>query len=500
MGNNTSLSDLHGGSWKEMYVRAFQVYTTVNEIAVDNPLSGQAHHTSWGTNSVGDSGAVNPTNSRIVLQDVPCQPMLSLGQFSQMPSFYYNTSGAWGMLDSGSMFIGGSYASPDIPLNQNALAVGGNPPSGLRLDSSFLANEVLFDSYFLSTVPAAAQPSADTPKYPMASGSLAAAIQSNQPLPNNRIRFYYKNGVAPSTTNLRDLQEAAGCLMVDGAFNVNSTSVAAWEALLSSLSGNPLTVWNDPVNGTYTYPAISGSAPIPRFWNCSDGAANTPWDGMRELSTGSNSQISELATNIVAQVRARGPFLSMGDFLNRRLGVKGPLTEMGALQAAIENSTNPDINAAAKAAGTATALPAAYTTGTTYAPANSATGIPGYLMQQDLVQAFAPALTARSDTFLVRCYGEADNQATGATEGRAWCEAVIQRFPDFVDQSDPAITGTNAYTSPAIPNAPASLGDATPVYNLMTPGAPTQLVDSINLTFGRRFKIVSFRWLNQTDL
>ena len=121
-------------------------------------------------------------------------------------------------------------------------------------------------------------------------------------------------------------------------------------------------------------------------------------------------------------------------------------------------------------------------------------------MQQDLVQAFAPVLTARSDTFLVRCYGEADNQATGATEGRAWCEAVIQRFPDYVDQSDPAITGTNAYTSPAIPSAPASLGDATPVYNLMTPGAPTQLVDSINLTFGRRFKIISFRWLNQTDL
>ena len=364
MGNNTSLSDLHGGNWKEMYVRAFQVYSTVNEIAVDNPPGGQAHHTSWGTNSVGDSGAVSPTNSRIVLQDVPCQPMFSLGQFSQMPSFYYNTSGAWGMLDSGSMFIGGSYASPDIPLNQNALGVGGSPPTGLRLDSSFLANEVLFDSYFLSTVPAAAQPSADTAKYPMVSGSLAAAIQNNQPLPNNRMRFYYKNGVAPSTANLRDLQEAASGIMVDGAFNVNSTSVAAWEALLSGLSGNPLTVWNDSANSTFTYSASSLLAPIPRFWNCSwNGAVNQAWEGMRALTTGSNSQISELATNIVAQVRARGPFLSMGDFLNRRLGVKGPLTEMGALQAAIENSTNPDINAAAKTAGTSTVLPAAYTTG-----------------------------------------------------------------------------------------------------------------------------------------
>ena len=76
---------------------------------------------------------------------------------------------------------------------------------------------------------------------------------------------------------------------------------------------------------------------------------------------------------------------------------------------------------------------------------NTAEGVPGWLMQQDLVQCFSPVMTVRSDTFVVRCYGEADNQVTGATEGRAWCEAVVQRVPDYVDQTDPVLTSGNAY-------------------------------------------------------
>jgi hypothetical protein len=113
-------------------------------------------------------------------------------------------------------------------------------------------------------------------------------------------------------------------------------------------------------------------------------------------------------------------------------------------------------------------------------------------MQQDIVQCFAPVLTVRSDTFVVRCYGEADNQKSGTTEGRAWCEAVVQRVPDYFDQmNDPAV---------------AAGGDATPVYNWSAyigrgrTGSLSTIVDSLNLTFGRRFKIISFRWLNETDL
>ena len=126
-------------------------------------------------------------------------------------------------------------------------------------------------------------------------------------------------------------------------------------------------------------------------------------------------------------------------------------------------------------------------------PANTAIGIPGWLMQQDLVQAFSPVMSVRSDTFLVRCYGEVINPASGATEAKAWGEAVVQRVPDFVDQSDPALTGTNAYGG--------NLGDATPILDSKTgPASPAPIVNATNQTFGRRFKVVSFRWLNENEI
>ena len=126
---------------------------------------------------------------------------------------------------------------------------------------------------------------------------------------------------------------------------------------------------------------------------------------------------------------------------------------------------------------------------------NTATGIPGYLMQQDLVQAFAPVMTVRSDTFVIRVYGEADRKTTASlknpiAEGRAWGEAVVQRVPDYVDQTDPALTKPSVIKGITTP-----LGDATPVY-----GRTGRIVSTLNESLGRRFRVVSFRWLNQTDL
>ena len=101
-------------------------------------------------------------------------------------------------------------------------------------------------------------------------------------------------------------------------------------------------------------------------------------------------------------------------------------------------------------------------------------------------------LTARSDTFVIRCLGEKKNPS-GKVISRAWCEAVVQRTPAFVDQTDPALTGTNAYGS--------NLGDATPVTDYKTnPASPTPIVNATNQKFGRRFEIVSFRWLNPNEI
>ena len=83
--------------------------------------------------------------------------------------------------------------------------------------------------------------------------------------------------------------------------------------------------------------------------------------------------------------------------------------------------------------------------------------------------ALAPVLFPRSDTFIVRTYGEAVNPATNVTEGRAWCEAVVQRLPEYFDATQPPET------------APSAL-------------------NKLNTLYGRRFKVVSFRWLTRSDI
>jgi len=85
----------------------------------------------------------------------------------------------------------------------------------------------------------------------------------------------------------------------------------------------------------------------------------------------------------------------------------------------------------------------------------------------------APRLSARTDTFRIRAYGEVTD-ADGNVIAKAMCEAVVQRLPEFVDvDTDP----TN--------NEPWDEGDD---------------LNAINQTYGRRFEIRSFRWLDDSEV
>jgi hypothetical protein len=487
----------------------------------------------WGAHDMG----LNASDlSNVILLDIPRQPLVSLGQFMHMSMRNSMNVGSGGEVEENNclMSVGGSLCDPLIPLNQAWNRNWGTTSDAstvlVVMDDNFLLNQALFDTYFFSTVPPVnlsdASYSACFPAYvtsgstPFTSANIAAGAVT---LPNARMQFYRKNGIPPiasssgATNNLQWYNTASANLMLNGAFNVNSTSVPAWEALLSSLSGNSVNYLSSA--GFTALPASTLQNPIYRFLSPYSGDAaaggtasgntvNTLWGGTHSLS---NSQVQSLAQQIVAQVQRRGPFLSMADFLNRRLdGNKSTATGLGfsgALQSAIDSTTINTSNiplSSGMTTGTeceifslAPFAPQTFVPGTL--PANTLIGIPGWLMQQDVVQCFSPVMTVRSDTFVVRCYGEADNQRTGATEGRAWCEAVIQRYPDYIDQTDTAL-------STALSPATNAAGDGTPVYdwaaynrNLQT-GSLNQVVDSLNLEFGRRFKIVSFRWLNESDL
>ena len=195
-------------------------------------------------------------------------------------------------------------------------ALLGNVPASDNLvyDLSFEVNRTLWDRYYLS------------------SGSVTdkqAFLQepAAHPLPNGRLRLA-PTVPAPTVDNLADYFHASSYLMVDGAFNVNSTRVEAWKALLGSTRR--------------TGYGSAGNVPFPRMLNApgsvwhngdpltSDGV----WSGSRELTP---DEVSRLAQAIVDQVKLRGPFLSLADFVNRRLAEDGT-GRMGALQAAIENA------------------------------------------------------------------------------------------------------------------------------------------------------------------
>lgn len=500
MGNNPdfNIMDSPGGTMEVLSLPVGSILASG-----DDDIQVIEGRTSWGNGSTGaDPFAANQLK---VLRDVPNQPMASIGQFMHMPTHYTanfvnslsnypapdGISVGYYFLHFPSTFVGGSYPCANIDTKYNADTT--NWVERMMLDHSFRANEALFDTCYFSTFPSVKNSSPATSVYPAPYNSYTQSnIAADSPLPNNRMRFYNKNGVEPQLADLRDVEKSAANLLLDGAFNINSTSVNAWRALLSSLSGNAIALYNLATGSVTSLNAATLQNPIPRFWNATQsGLTNTAWEGMRTLS---DDEVTTLATQIVKEVKTRGPFLSMGDFLNRRLGPSGPLTRKGALQAAIDATS---LNANLKdnfdnPVGTAVSVdllkpykdngPTAATYMTpeplgTNCPPNTAVGIPGYLMQQDIVQAFSPVMTARSDTFTIRTYGETVNPVTSEVITKAWLEAVVQRVPDFVDQTDSAITASG-------------LGSATAITSL----------NDINKQFGRRFKLVSFRWITPNDL
>jgi len=390
-----------------------------------NPLYGPA------TPPGGDDGMVlesahafwGPSHSEALggrrfaaLFQVPCADLHSLGQLQ------HANLRPGGL---GSAYTAGTgYADPHTP--------DGEP------DFVHQLNEALWDRYFFSTVPAG----------------------SGEPLPapsNQRIVLWRPRGVPPPAAGVRDLRAAAAHLLVAGAFNVNSTSVAAWQAVLASCNGQGL-AWSDPATGQ-AGEAVAGSALL--RGPVATGPADEGWRGWRALS---DAQIGVLAAAIVERVRARGPFRSLADFVNRPLAAEREEARLrGLLQDALDATVNPP-ESLAPAAGLAAAVgPAPALAWPAASQGHPSTLAPGWISQADVLGVLGPVLAARSDTFLVRAYGDQTNPATGAVEGLAWCEAVVQRVPEYVDPADP-------------PEAAAGLRP-------------------LNTACGRRFRIVHFRWL-----
>jgi hypothetical protein len=79
----------------------------------------------------------------------------------------------------------------------------------------------------------------------------------------------------------------------------------------------------------------------------------------------------------------------------------------------------------------------------------AALGAPGIVTQMDVLNSIGPNLTARSDTFVIRAYGEAyDNN--GQSIGKAWIEVVAQRSTDYIALANEEPNIRNQFVAPVL--------------------------------------------------
>jgi hypothetical protein len=410
-----------------------------------------------------------------VSQNLPTTPLVNLADLR-----HANLASS-GHLPLVQYTVGESLASPMVAGDQ---ARGSSAFGYEVLDHSFLANQTLWDGFFFSGIR-----NQDDATLLFENKSLPLHPRLT-PMPVPGVDSKSASQKALSSTAWSDL---ASLIAIRGGFNVNSTSKSAWKALLTSLRGLEIPVYGpteikDPSVNPVGYREVvrtSTDAAFPRLSrpigdrvsaaNSSDNQRR--WSGFRELT---ENEIEKLADAIVTEVRTRGPFLSMAEFVNRRLASSSDdKAARGALEEALRLSGVNDIpkGPVERVISENEASQFGYLNPKA-ASGNTEEGASAILSQGDLLSAIGAAITVRSDTFVIRAYGDARDSNNRIT-AKVWCEAVVQRMPSFVDPTD----------------APEK---AQPV--ILADGRKESDLSNTNRRFGRRFEIVSFRWMDQDEV
>lgn len=391
---------------------------------------------------------------------LPKEPMVSIAQFqtanilasSALPHFNYP--------------VGNSHAHPLIPSDK--------VKDGDMFDYSFGMNWKLWDSFYFSSLSDRAEVDATD----FANGEI--------PL-NSRLIATRPSGMATDDVIERisggQVGERGRIIashqLIKGAFNVNSTDIEAWRAILSGLrsrsiptrDGKERESKDDTPFGrlipTITTEdeslAIGGGAGT----GGQESARASRWVGLHLLD---DSQIEVLATKIVEEIKKRGkedkaPILTLGEFVNRRPGSPTDIHSLrGLLQTAIDEA-NKETDIFSLDDDGDSILNVDNLPNADALAGNTAEGSPAELLQGDILHEIGSFLTTHTDTLRIRSYGTAGE---GTAKVEAWCEAIIQRLPEYVDSSDAA--------------------EDIPV------------AGSVNDRFGRRFQIVSFRWLSKNEI
>lgn len=424
--------------------------------------------------------------SRLIMCNIPLRPMASIVELEG-----WNPRGNNPYPPFQANLIGNSDSTPLMPADgivPSTLAPA-TVQTNLMHDDAYCANHLLFDDWFVSSI--APQPkvlggdiakSIDTVYREYLKGEFKLSNRAYRPIADDSS---VSDSVA-STRVTQVLNSADGWLKmgsrfeVEGMFNVNSTSVEAWKAILGHARNREEIAMNGK-DGIISV-APKGDHPVTRGAVASDveagsgaaigggGPKASEYAGFRSLS---DDDIADLAEKVVEQVKLRGPFLSLSEFVNRQLSNKEDLALAGALQTAINNLDNDPMkvlrNPANSLSDKTMSVNDPKLAGVNYAFAkaaegDSAYGAPGWIRQADVLRPIAPILSARDDTFTIRAYGDA-RDGNGNIVATAWCEATVQRTREFVDTQDAA----DSIDPPA---------------------------RQINQLLGRKYVLRTFRWLN----
>lgn len=389
--------------------------------------------------------------------------------------------------------IGNSFLPPHIPpsytkctiLDRHAFS---SDTSSTHYDQSYSYNQVLWDRYFLT------------------------GDRSQEVLDTSKTRNFCPNRNLEATepldlTKWKDPHKSANMLLLRGGFNVNSTSVKAWEALLSATRGLLVSHNSGTADKLTPFPQLQYTSASPTTAPPQDTTEKSLYDGTKYRAL-TDSEITELAEAIVAENKRRGPAATLSQWINRSLHPQHhyrkfasnlPLSPEdvcyeGVLQAAINrtsingafneaNSTYPtEISAAPNSPqdfeyGKINPLALKY---------HSGFGNPATLTQSAILQRIGHLLTARSDTFKIRAYGDHKN-AQGKILAKAYCEAIVQRFQEYHDSSNTPDTSPYKW----------QLSAEEPLRG--TWSRNTQLSE-LNHRYGRRYKVIQFRWLNPKEI
>ena len=470
-------------------INANGINNLMNQVGVDIDAFGSGDNGFYGK-----SFSLAEGDTKFPLIDIPKAPLHSLVQLSgaNIGTRLFEPTHA----------IGNSWKPPYIPMDSVYHNTTNFMHSGQTVytlnDVSWQVNDALFDRYYFSGIAPAYTIGAGGYN-PNTSASLgqtlddfygsdyttADANPALEPhIPAGETATDIITELTPTGSNQDGYKKIGAYSLIKGAFNVNSTSIKAWAAMLKGNRSLAL----ESVQGT----TDSGTGtPFPLASTTSNTSSNNGWEKFSRLT---DDQIWDdndtpndltddtgLAVEIVNQVKARDPFMSFSDFVNRRIGAStDPRSYHGALQEAIEQAGINGNQSTGIRAGTSDVIPnySSYTNDFPFAAApyngsrNNATGLPIEINQANILLPLAPRLSARSDTFRIRAYGEV-RDADDNIIASAICEAVVQRLPEYVDPDT---------------DDPWDDDSETPTLN------------AINQTYGRKFEIQSFKWLDQSEV